>query len=118
MQYHFWCRETRTVKFSTNAQGKPNYTVLCSRLNYNYIFKTKTWTTPEQRDFLDARRAAYQTIHDSGNAKYDEFWAQLSQEWAEAFPEIDVIFPGIPLERLTVEERAVLSLGIQRRFTV
>lgn len=76
------------------------------------------WTTPEQLAFLLPRCDAYQTIHDSGNPKYDGFWAQLSQEWAEAFPEIDVIFPGIPLERLTVDERAALSLGIQRRLTV
>ena len=61
----------------------------------------------------------YLRIHDSGQAKYDGFWARLFEDWFSRFPEVQAAFPGINDENsLTEEQCANLSSAITARKEV
>ena len=79
----------------------------------------KSWATSEQSDFLQEFWPEYLRIHDSGQAKYDGFWARLFEDWFSRFPEVQAAFPGINDENsLTEEQCANLSSAITARKEV
>lgn len=78
-----------------------------------------TWTTPEQRAFLNVRLPEYIEIHSHAKPKYITFWAQLREAWFKEYPEIQSLFPDIATNAdLSVDQRKELTKVVQVRIDV
>ena len=74
----------------------------------------RTWTNPDQAQFLKTYLPQYFDMHANGTLA--AFWPCVDSEWFQKYPERDLWFPGNG--ELTVEEEVILRTKLDDRRKV
>ena len=73
------------------------------------------WTTPEQLEFLEARKDACRDAKAEGTISH--FHHKLYRDWFQIYPERAALFPGLEGD-LTAEQTIALGEAVRRRKNV
>ena len=71
----------------------------------------QSWTTSNQKDFLNALVANY--LKAQKEKSLTSFWARLYEGWFQKFPELPHVIPGKELDSLSDEEKKTLGESIR-----
>lgn len=111
------------LKVSYRTDAYPSLVLLHPALTERVFYRSSPctsmapppWTTAEQREFLEPRLEAFCVARSTGSAT--RFRYELYHQWFQAYPEREVLFPGLEGE-LTTEQTSALSKAIVQRKKV
>lgn len=81
------------------------------------VMPAARWTSDVQMEWLQERLPQYLTEHVK-EKDYSRFWPTLIGDWFKQFPEEAVIFPDIPADALSPEQRIEVGEAENRRKIV